>query len=35
MNLLSGETTVERMGKRPRRNRNSLIETPKKKFSIE
>ncbi|CDW85825.1 dhhc zinc finger domain containing protein [Stylonychia lemnae] len=35
INFASGETTVERLGKKSKRNRNSLINTPRKKLTIE
>lgn len=35
LNLMKGETTVERYGKKPKRARSPLLETPRKKLSIE
>ncbi len=32
---MKGETTVERFSKRPKRARSPLLETPRKKLSIE
>ena len=36
MNLIKGETTVERYGKKPRnRQKMALLDTPRKKLSID
>ena len=36
VNLIKGETTVERYGKKPKvKNKFSLLDTPKKKLNLE